>query len=593
METPTPPIVSALQASDITLKLLTLERLLKTLPKSLDEPTPAESQYKALRTGQLVLEQRHIDDLGELGAVNHALELVFKSRSSGGIILKERGDVLLKIIPILCHYLGPDYPPDIILQKWLLDLISAAEAIIKNVRIFSIFENRPHFPDPRLIQPPEVSGGRGKRQAQKTAANSSQSGHNADPEESEPVKAASQASKRKRRGSKQTGSDKGSDSSSSFAADSSDAPTRSPSVISIDGSDMDQDVQVLDNAFSLLQVPAPLRQPKAKNAVRKKRKKTANDLSAEPTEHDPKYIDLPEPVVIPSRGGAPPDPLARKLTIPCHPVNTILSDKNHHYRCIASSVCGWAPKCNSRSLSRIYTHCNRCDALKKWKPELHAEAERALASLAPGAGGSSQKGNTATTTGKSASQPLVPANSSGPPSRDDTFASFLTQGKLELKDRINLAIVRLICAAGIPPRIADYPEWKTLFSTINPKSSYTPPSATTLRDRLIPGEAARVKLAMRDFLKTETNLSISFDGLTHGSQPVYTVHVITPDRRVFLYVADVFYGSHDAEYLMDLLEVRLVFLIPSPGTHYDIFYSASSLRLEHGDLALLYRTTPT
>lgn len=115
--------------------------------------------------------------------------------------------------------------------------------------------------------------------------------------------------------------------------------------------------------------------------------------------------------------------------------------------------------------------------------------------------------------------------------------------------------MRLICVAGIPPRIANYPEWKNLFIAINPKISYSPPSWSTLRDHLIPAEAAKVFLAMQSYLETETNLTISFDGLTQGSQPVYTLHIITSLRRVFLYKADVFYGSHDAAYLLDLLKV--------------------------------------
>ncbi|KAG8698280.1 hypothetical protein FRC08_006023 [Ceratobasidium sp. 394] len=59
---------------------------------------------------------------------------------------------------------------------------------------------------------------------------------------------------------------------------------------------------------------------------------------------------------------------------------------------------------------------------------------------------------------------------------------------------------------------------------------------------------------MRRFLKTQRNLSLSFDGLTEGSQPVYTVHICTPDRWVFLLRGDVFYGSHNSAYITELLD---------------------------------------
>jgi hypothetical protein len=135
------------------------------------------------------------------------------------------------------------------------------------------------------------------------------------------------------------------------------------------------------------------------------------------------------------------------------------------------------------------------------------------------------------------------------------FTPFTKQGKLDTSSRINLAIVRLLCSAGVEPNIAESLDWPRLFHAVSPRLvDYTPPSATTLRDKLIPAEARQAVLNMRRFLKKNRNLSISFDGLTEGEQPVYTVHICTPDRQSFLLRGDIYYGSHNAEYITDLLD---------------------------------------
>ncbi|KAG9089935.1 hypothetical protein FRC06_001289, partial [Ceratobasidium sp. 370] len=73
-------------------------------------------------------------------------------------------------------------------------------------------------------------------------------------------------------------------------------------------------------------------------------------------------------------------------------------------------------------------------------------------------------------------------------------------------------------------------------------------------DQLIPAEAQHAVFYMCDFMRGQRNLSLLFNGLTAGEQPIYTVHVCTPKHVTFLYRADVFYGSHDSRYIEDLLE---------------------------------------
>ena len=66
-------------------------------------------------------------------------------------------------------------------------------------------------------------------------------------------------------------------------------------------------------------------------------------------------------------------------------------------------------------------------------------------------------------------------------------------------------------------------------------SNYKSLSSRTFVDSLIPQEVAFIKPQQVELLKTCNNLTISFDGQTTASlQSIYTIHVITLDRRVFL-----------------------------------------------------------
>jgi hypothetical protein len=89
-----------------------------------------------------------------------------------------------------------------------------------------------------------------------------------------------------------------------------------------------------------------------------------------------------------------------------------------------------------------------------------------------------------------------------------------------LKARLDLAIIKLIYAAAIPPTLVDYVEWKEIFLIAN--KAYRPSSGTLIANKHIPGEAARVQILSIEFLKTRFNLTISYDGGTM-KQPVKIV----------------------------------------------------------------------
>lgn len=66
-----------------------------------------------------------VDDFGEEGALNHALEIAFGSRAKGPIQLRGRGNGLCAVVVVLEKYIARS-PKSAILQKWVEDLITAA-----------------------------------------------------------------------------------------------------------------------------------------------------------------------------------------------------------------------------------------------------------------------------------------------------------------------------------------------------------------------------------------------------------------------------------------------------------------------------------
>lgn len=103
--------------------LLELDKLLESLPKSLPLLDADQSCSRKLLSFH-PLPVNWLTDIGEVGTVNRQLEVIFGTRASG-LKLKERGSALETVTVILRHYLKL-YPDDLILQKWLIDLKSAA-----------------------------------------------------------------------------------------------------------------------------------------------------------------------------------------------------------------------------------------------------------------------------------------------------------------------------------------------------------------------------------------------------------------------------------------------------------------------------------
>ena len=134
------------------------------------------------------------------------------------------------------------------------------------------------------------------------------------------------------------------------------------------------------------------------------------------------------------------------------------------------------------------------------------------------------------------------------------FKSYVTEGRQELKDKGDYAIMRFFVCCGVPPTVADANEFKEVMSALNPR--YQPPSSSTLTSKLIPNEAAKLSIATKNYLSTCRHLTITFDGgKTRQPHSVYTIHVTTADRRTFcMDLDDGSRLSHTAEYIFEALE---------------------------------------
>jgi hypothetical protein len=83
---------------------------------------------------------------------------------------------------------------------------------------------------------------------------------------------------------------------------------------------------------------------------------------------------------------------------------------------------------------------------------------------------------------------------------------------------------------------------------------YSPPSQTTFEDKLVPTYAAAMHIARLEYLKTCTDLQISFDGGKLKKKGFYSVHVTTLDRMSYcLELDDGSRLSHTGEYICELL----------------------------------------
>lgn len=119
---------------------------------------------------------------------------------------------------------------------------------------------------------------------------------------------------------------------------------------------------------------------------------------------------------------------------------------------------------------------------------------------------------------------------------------------------LDLAIVKLFCAAGLPPRLADYPEYKEVIRLAALAGRYYEPAGRTiLMDNHIMSEQERVRGLQITFLQTQTRLTLSWDGGdVKSGEYFYTFHANNADGRSFLLEGlECTKVSHTAEWIAE------------------------------------------
>ena len=245
------------------------------------------------------------------------------------------------------------------------------------------------------------------------------------------------------------------------------------------------------------------------------------------------YDDLKKP---PARGpgGREPCSLLDKVSV----YTRRISDNQLCYRCL-----GAASGCTkiypiTRDKARVLRHASGCQYLPN---DLQQAASSLLAGDAPSHRVKAATDSTIIAMSKSSSTSTLHADAKA-------------EGRRQVHAKLDLAIVNLICVAGIPPSVADLPEWKAAWSTANP--SYQPASKSKLENTQIPAEAAAVAHAQQELLQSEANLTISFDGGSlKSTSSNLTIHVVTEARRVFFFEGKDSTGfSHTAIYYYHALK---------------------------------------
>ncbi|TFK63856.1 hypothetical protein BDN72DRAFT_927053 [Pluteus cervinus] len=204
--------------------------------------------------------------------------------------------------------------------------------------------------------------------------------------------------------------------------------------------------------------------------------------------------------------------------------------------------------------------------------DLRKLAKESLASNAPSRRLDEEQLPNATTSQKAklADRKNEPAASASIPAPNKTTSNgvltFYEESKLRGRKKhhqlLDVLMVRLWCAAGLSFALAQRSEWIDLWAAADP--TYTPADREKLKDQ-IHSEAEAVNQRQIEYLRTQENLTVSYDGGTsRGHEAFWTLHVSTADRRVyFLRGRDATAESHTAEWIRDFV-LEFIHLIGAP-----------------------------
>jgi hypothetical protein len=265
------------------------------------------------------------------------------------------------------------------------------------------------------------------------------------------------------------------------------------------------------------------------------------DVEDDVADDEEQYVGVLEDIDLPKRKtkvGRPVSSILDKVSQLCQDVKT----KVRRYRCLGNrdgKNCKRSWAC-PRNRLRVLKHACHCSFLSA---KLKAEANDLRSEESPGAildklesdaqarmGFNAQETDTQDVKRIRLESGADKNSNARPPALEVLVGE---TGRKLLQAQLDLAVVNLICAACLPPTLVDYSEWKNIFTIANKR--YHTMSSTTLVDDHIPGQAARVRKLSIEYLKTQYDLTVSYDGATtKRPQSVYTVSFTTADGRSFL-----------------------------------------------------------
>ncbi len=225
-----------------------------------------------------------------------------------------------------------------------------------------------------------------------------------------------------------------------------------------------------------------------------------------------------------TRKGCPTNGLMDEVTLVIGVTQTKSGKSATVYQC---SGIGCVFQWQGRTENHVLPHAVRCLYLSS---EIRIKIARSLSQKSPEARvlASAHAEETATSE-RGTSQGLL----TSPMSQSTARAYFKGAGKAQLKDKADAAMVKMFCVNGLPPNFADSPEYKEYSNILNP--TYNPPGRTTLTEKFIPATQALIQQQQIDYLTTQRNLTVTYDGgQTRRRHHFYTIHILTEDGRAFL-----------------------------------------------------------
>ncbi|KAF8601985.1 hypothetical protein BDV93DRAFT_474979, partial [Ceratobasidium sp. AG-I] len=239
--------------------------------------------------------------------------------------------------------------------------------------------------------------------------------------------------------------------------------------------------------------------------------------------HDPADLE-DEPEMTASAIGRSRNELLDKVTKPCR----LITDPSvRRYRCRGEG-CGWS-WAEPRSSYRVLKHTRQCAGLD---PSLRQESEQHNAATSLAA---------RIHTFNSETSVLTPLEN--------------PEALRQKTEKVNHALLKLLCDRMIPPSVVDCPKWKDFVHSLD--ENIDTASGSTIAVKFVTTEAAFICGESIKRLSQLQNLTLSFDGgTTRGGESVYTVHVTDPlTREAHLVECSEETGvSHTAEHIRSVLD---------------------------------------